>query len=175
MATGPISDTTYQTHRLEVSVDVPFDEFRRRFETAVPAIDDATLDALVGRKADWSEMTTFVDGSAPQGFLRYWTSNPGPLMSLAGDPGECAAYLMGNHIIAERMYRYDPAAMMYAPLRPVISQRDGGPTKFTIERPGAAFASFSDGRIAEVGVELDRKVAALLQHLGAPVPPSLLE
>jgi hypothetical protein len=38
-------------------------------------------------------------------------------MSLAGDPARCTAYLMGNHTIAEQMYRHDPSVMLYAPLR----------------------------------------------------------
>jgi hypothetical protein len=175
MEAGPSSDTSYQAHRLRVFVDLPFSEFRQRYEAAVPALDEQALAALVGRRVGWPEMTSFVDASAPHGFLRYWSTNAGPLMSLAGDQGECATYLMGNHIIAERMYRYDKAALMYAPLRPLISSHGTGRTEFTIERPSAVFSSFGDDRIAQVGVELDRKVASLLAYLDAPVPPALVD
>jgi hypothetical protein len=175
MAAGPISDTSYQAHRLRVSIEMPFDEFRQRFENAVPALDEEMLIALVARRAGWSEMVDFVNASAPHGFLRYWGTNAGPLMNLAGDAGDCATYLMGNHVIAERMYQYNSAALMYAPLRPLISSRDDATTQFTIDQPSATFSSFGDHRIAEVGVELDRKVGALLAALDAPVPPSLVE
>lgn len=32
----------------------------------------------------------------------------------------CTTYLMGNHIVAERMYRHDSGVMLYAPLRVTI-------------------------------------------------------
>ena len=168
------SDTSYQGHRLRVAVDAPFDEFRQRFESAVPSYDADSVAALVVREADWSEVVSHMDASAPHGFLRYWSSDVGLLMRRAGDPGECAVYLMGNHVIAERMYRYDASALLYAPLRPVITSKDGT-TEFCIDRPAAVFASFGDARIAEIGVELDHKVAALLRFLDAPVPPSFVD
>jgi len=68
------------------------------------------------------------------------------------------------------MYRYDPAVMLYAPLRTAIYVDAGGTTRFAIDQPSTRFASFGVPAIAEVGVELDRKLAALLEFLGAPVP-----
>ncbi|MEV0713224.1 hypothetical protein [Asanoa sp. NPDC050611] len=170
-----ISESRYQAHRLRIPVEGPFADLRRRYETAVPAVDYATVNALIGSKADWSEVAAQVDAAAPLGFLRYWSSDDGPLMRLAHDPGECVVYLMGNHVLAERMYRHDQAVMMYAPLRPMIASRDGE-THFIIEQPSATFASFGavgHDDIAEVGLELDHKLAALLDHLDLPVPPVL--
>ena len=46
----------------------------------------------------------------PHGFFIFWRTDMTPVMSLAGDSGQCAAYLMGNHIFAERMFRHDPRA-----------------------------------------------------------------
>jgi hypothetical protein len=94
-------------------------------------------------------------------------------MSLAGDRGWCVQYLMGNHTIAERMYRHEPAVMLYAPLRTVICTRPDGRTVFAVDQPSTAFASFGVREISEVGVELDRKLAALLKVLDAPVPAVL--
>ncbi|GAA1844118.1 hypothetical protein [Asanoa iriomotensis] len=170
-----VSETRYQAHRLRIPVDAPFADFRRRYETAVPAVDYDTVNGLIAGKADWSEVTAQVDAAAPWGFLRYWSSDDGPLMRLAHDPGECVVYLMGNHVLAERMYRFDQAAMMYAPLRPMIASR-AGETHFIIEQPSATFGSFGAvgaDDIAEVGQELDHKLAALLDHLDAPVPATL--
>jgi hypothetical protein len=170
-----ISESRYQAHRLRIPVDGPFADFRSRYETAVPAIDLDAVNALIASKASWSEVTSQVAAAAPWGFLRYWSSDDGPLMRLAHDPGECVVYLMGNHVLAERMYRHDQAVMMYAPLRPMIASR-AGETHFIIEQPSATFGSFGSvghDDIAEVGLELDHKLAALLDHLDLPVPPTL--
>lgn len=44
-----------------------------------------------------------IEASAPHGFLIYFR-NVHPVMQLAGDRGDCAAYPMGNHTIAERVF-----------------------------------------------------------------------
>jgi hypothetical protein len=107
--------------------------------------------------------------------MRFWGIDVGATMQLAGDPGLSAAYLMGNHTIAERMYRHDPAVMLYAPLRTTIHQDRQGNTLFSIDQPSTRFSSFGVPDITAVGLELDRKVADLLQVLDVPVPPALLE
>jgi hypothetical protein len=70
-------------------------------------------------------------------------------METAGDEADCLWYLMGDHLMAERMYRHDPRAMLYAPLRTVISE----------DRTGGAWFT--------------RELAALLQDLDVDVPEAL--
>src|SRR6266508_838329 len=52
------------------------------------------------------------------------SSTPGamldPLTQAAGDEADCIAYLIGNHVVVERMFRNDPRAILYAPLRAVV-------------------------------------------------------
>ncbi len=96
-------------------------------------------------------------------------------MRLAGDAGSYVAYLMGNHTIAERMFRHEPSVMLHAPLRTVIWSPADGSARFTLDKPSDHFGSFANAAIAAVGVELDRKVAALLEHLGLGVPEDLLD
>jgi hypothetical protein len=81
---------------------------------------------------------------------------------------------MGNHTIAERMFRYEPAVLLYAPLHTAIWGDADGPAHFTFDKPSDQFRSFANPEITAVGVELDRKVAALLAHLGLDVPDVLL-
>jgi hypothetical protein len=79
---------------------------------------------------------------------------------------------MGNHILAERMYRHQPAVMLYAPLHTMIWRSPGG-TRFTFDRPSDQFASFATPQITQLGTELDTTLAALLEHLGLDVPSQL--
>jgi hypothetical protein len=166
----------YQARRLDISVDRPFDDFRRQYENAVPVYDEAAFHALVARKAPWDDVLALMRERAPHAFLIYWSSGDlRPMMSLAGDRRACVEYLMGNHTTAERMFRHDPTVMLYAPLRTLISDgRDGG-SRFVIEQPSHAFGSFGVDAIHEVGLELDSEVAALLRHLEVPVPEGLTD
>jgi Domain of unknown function DUF302 len=162
----------YTVPRLTVPVPDAV-EFTRRYETAVPDLPLSAIRELVARRASWSEMTRLIGDTAPFGFLIYFRNVVGPVMELAGDKSRCTAYLMGNHVIAERMFRYDPRAMMYAPLHTVIWEDHEGNAWFTIDQPSAQFGSFGIPEVSEVGLELDHKVAALLEALSVPVPDVL--
>ncbi|MDX2647046.1 hypothetical protein PV341_26470 [Streptomyces sp. PA03-1a] len=103
----------------------------------------------------------------------YWKFDAQPLFGVAGDQARCTEYLMGNHTIAERMYRHDAGALMYAPLRTTIHESPTGEAMFAIDRPSDTVSALGRPEITEVGRELDRKVGALLTHLGLPVPDEL--
>jgi uncharacterized protein (DUF302 family) len=95
-------------------------------------------------------------------------------MANAGHSADCVAYLMGNHVIAERMFRHHPRAMLYAPLRTLIWEDPAGDAWFTADQPSTQFSSLGIPEVAKVGKELDRKLALLLEELEVPVPGPLL-
>jgi hypothetical protein len=114
-----VEELWYRAPRLTLPIPA-VREFQKRYEPAVPDLPLAAVVDLVSRRAPWSDMVELIEGSAPHGFLIYLRNDVHPVMALAGDRADCVAYLMGNHIIAERMFRHDPRAMMYAPLHTVI-------------------------------------------------------
>jgi hypothetical protein len=163
---------SYTATRL--TVEVPgVREFQRRYEQAVPLSPDDDVARLLERGATWTEMLGLIADSAPHGFLIYWRNDVAPVMQLAGDQTDCVAYLMGNVTIAEQMFRHDPRAMLYAPLRTVVWEDREGRAWFTADQPSTQFVSFDIPRVSAVGVELDRKLAALLEALGVEVPMAL--
>ena len=157
-------------HRLVVDVAAPFDEFRARYEAAVPAYD---LAARASGFTSWDDVQADADKAAPNGFLRYATVETGPVFSIAGHKARSVIYLMGNHTIAETMYRHDPGIMLYAPLRTVIYEDLDGGVHFSIDQPSHQFGSFGNSDIAATGRLLDEKLAALLTTLGMAVPDGL--
>jgi hypothetical protein len=168
----PAQCNSYTATRL--TVEVPgVREFQRDYEQAVPFNPVEEVASLVERGATWTEMLDLIAGSAPHGFLLYWRNDVHPVMQLAGDQNDCVAYLMGNHTSAEQMFRYDPRTMLYAPLRTVIWEDGDGRAWFTVDQPSTQFASLGIAGVSTVGVELDRKLAALLEVLGAEVPMAL--
>jgi Domain of unknown function DUF302 len=156
-------------NRLVVDVDAPFDDFRARYEQAVPAYDLTRL----AQFGNWDDVQAHADRAAPNGFLRYGTIEAGPLFAIAGHKARSVVYLMGNHTIAETMYRHDPGIMLYAPLRTVIYEDLDGHTHFAVDQPSQQFGSFGDPDIAATGRLLDQKLAALLTGLGVSVPDGL--
>jgi hypothetical protein len=155
--------------RLTVEIDIPFDEFRARYEHAVPAFD---LDR-VGGFSTWDDVVADAAQAAPNGFLRYATIDASPGFSIAGHKARSVVYLMGNHTIAERMYGLNPAVMLYAPLRLALYEDPNGQARLALDQPSDQFGSFGDPDIAATGKLLDQKVADLLRGLGVTVPDSL--
>jgi hypothetical protein len=51
MVARQISDTKYQAHRLSVPIEASFDDFRRRYEAAVPTYNEPAFNALVEANA----------------------------------------------------------------------------------------------------------------------------
>ncbi|OBG24130.1 DUF302 domain-containing protein [Mycobacterium sp. 852002-51057_SCH5723018] len=172
---GSIETISHWVDRLTIQIDDSFDGFRSRYERAVPEYQAARFDSLVEEGADWQTVLEATAENAPHHFIMYWSREFTSLMGLAGDRGRCVGYLMGNHTIAQRMYRYNPAVMLYAPLRTAIMEDADQATWFTVNRPSTQFGSFNTPQITKVGKELDHKLAALLEHLGAPVPAVLTE
>lgn len=164
----------HEVLRLTIPVTTTFSEFRDDYERAVPALDAARVEQFKREGASWDVVREVTEENAPHSFIRYWSTDVGSLMELAAESRPCAEYLMGNHVYAQRMFRYDPSVMLYAPLRTAIYVDHDDRTWFTIDQPSSRFDSFHDPRIAQVGRELDAKLAALLEHLGLPVPPGLL-
>jgi hypothetical protein len=166
---------TYVVNRMTIPTGMVQSEFRARFEDAVPPLPLDQVRELVSRGAPWGEMVDLVGRTAPCGFLLYWTNDVDPVVRLAGDSSSAVAYLMGNHIIMERMFRYEPSVVMYAPLHAAIWSHSDGQAVFTIDKPSDQFGSFADPRVSAVGYELDAKLAALLKHLHLRIPDTLGE
>jgi uncharacterized protein (DUF302 family) len=170
MTTSGIRATEHPVRRLDVVLPLPYDRAVRRYEELVPAADLARF----GQLATWDAVLELAEINAPHGFMIYWRADV--TATMAGSPSgwKCTEYLMGNHTIAERMFRHDPAAMLHAPLRTVIYADTEGNTRFAVDQPSTLFGSYGNPAIAEVGRELDRLVANLLTTLGAPVPGELV-
>ncbi|GAA5010544.1 DUF302 domain-containing protein [Actinopolymorpha pittospori] len=173
MTQPQIAAVDWEARRLAIEVDGSFEDTVARYEAAVPTYPAARFEQLMADNAGWQTVLDLTDEIAEHGFLIYWKTAADSLMRLAGDTARCTAYLMGNHTIAERMFHHNPAVMLYAPLRTVISQVPGGPTLFSTEQPSRQFSSLGNPDIAAVGIELDHKLAALLEALYLPVPTCL--
>jgi hypothetical protein len=169
MGTAAPTVVTYTVNRLVVPLPDPYEAAVRRYEQLVPAVDLFRF----GQLANWDAVTELAAINAPLGFMIYWKADV--TATMAGSPSgwKSTEYLMGNHVIAERMFHHDPGAMLHAPLRTEIYADRAGDTQFIVDQPSTHFASYGVAEIAEVGRYLDQLVAGLLTALGASVPPKL--
>jgi uncharacterized protein (DUF302 family) len=153
-------------NRIDLSTGVEFDEFRAAFEKAAPPFDRAALLQIAERGGSWDEVRAGAAINAPNALMVYARINATELLSLAGHTTEAVQYLLGNHTIAETMFRHDPRALLYAPLRVLIYADADGNAVFSIDQPSAAFGSLGIAEVTQVGEGVDHKVANLLRVIG---------
>jgi hypothetical protein len=153
-------------NRIDVSTGVEYDEFVAAFEKAAPPFDPATVAEIVQRGGSWDEVLAAAAINAPNELMVYAKIDGLPLMCLAGHTNKAVEYLLGNHTIAETMFRHDPRALLYAPLRLLIWADADGNAIFSMDQPSLAFGSLGIPDVTKVGESLDRKVANLLRLIG---------
>jgi uncharacterized protein (DUF302 family) len=163
------SFTEHAIRRLQVRLGRSYDDAIADFERVVPLIDPRfqSLDS-------WDENLRLFEKVAPLGLMRFGAIDVLAYMRTSGTDRPGIEYLAGNHTIAERMYRHEPTAMLYAPLRLFIYADDSRQGVLVIDQPSTLFGSLGDNaEVASVGRELDRKVAAVLSAMGVNVPSAL--
>src|SRR6202012_2090461 len=109
------------------------------------------------------------------GFMRYYRGDVTATMAGSTSLWKATQYLMGNHTIAERMFRHDPSVMLHAPLRTLLYADPAGDTYLAVDQPGLLFASYDDERVAQGGLELDALLAELIRLLGGTAPAPLAD
>jgi len=152
--------------RVDVLTGVEFDEFLRAFEAAAPSFDPVPMQRIVDSGGTWDEVRAKAADNAPNELMVYAKIDATPLLGVAGHDVKAVEYLVGNHVIAETMFRHDPRALLYAPLRLLVYSDPDGNAVFSMDQPSSAFASLGITEVTEVGLSLDRKVANLLRVIG---------
>jgi uncharacterized protein (DUF302 family) len=156
--------------RLAIPTAMSFDDFRREFEAAAPVFDLNGVKQLIASGAGWPDIKAAAERNAPNGLLIFATIDIGQLMAVAGHATKCVEYLLGNHVVAERMFRHDPITALYAPLRVVIYSDADDQAIFSLDQPSSVFAALGRAEIAAVGAELDGKVTRLLRVITGRTP-----
>lgn len=158
--------------RIRIETNAQFDSLVAAFEEAVPALsDDETLAELYG--GDWSRFVRGLQWEAPSGFVRALTSHPSDIMRHAGSTDRSVVWMIAHHAIAARLFRHDPGAMLYSPVRieAHTSKRPG--TTLSFEVPSAQLMGFGVNKVTQAGAELDRSLGDLIEELGLPRPSAL--
>jgi uncharacterized protein (DUF302 family) len=152
--------------RVDIATGIPFEQFVAALEQAAPPVDQTVLGRIAANGGNWDEVEAAAAENAPNGLMTYAKIDARGYFRLAGHQTPAIEYLIGNHVIAETMFRHDAKAMLYAPLRMLVYGDADGNAVFTMDQPGPAFGSLGIAEVAEVGRELDRKVVNLLRVSG---------
>jgi uncharacterized protein (DUF302 family) len=159
----------HEMTRVDIATGVPFDQFVAALEKAAPPVDRAAFAKIAESGGDWDDVLAAAAKNAPNELMVYAKIDATELFSVAGHRTRAIEYLIGNHVIAETMFRHDAKALLYAPLRMLVYTDGDGNAIFTMDQPGPAFGSLGIDEVSEVGQGLDRKVVNLLRVAGVDV------
>lgn len=112
---------------------------------------DAVL-RIAAEGGTWDDVLAAAAANAPHDLMVYAVIDADELLSLAGHSTRAVEYLLGNHTIAETMFRLDPRALLCAPLRVLVYGDANGDAVFTMDKPSTAFGSLGIAAVTEVGL-----------------------
>jgi uncharacterized protein (DUF302 family) len=160
--------TCFEVERVDAVCERSFAETVATFEREVPAANMPAIAQLVASQASANDIETRVAAMVGDlAFMILGKVDQGPLVSLLGKPKKMSVYLVGNPVLANRMYEQHPGTGLYAPLRVAIYEDDGGTTHFTYEKPSTSLAQFQNETIRVVASTLDDKMGALTARVCA--------
>jgi uncharacterized protein (DUF302 family) len=147
---------------IHVTTEKPFAEVAAAFEARMGKFDPAVYEQLRSG-ADPEAVRARLEGMAgPSGFMLFRTSDHGALLRLAGQTKKAVQYLLGNPLFAVRMTQHDIRAGLYAPLRVLVYEDEGGKTCIEYDKPSTLFGQFGNAKVTEVAAMLDRKLEQLV-------------
>jgi hypothetical protein len=156
----------FTVERIDVTTERSFEQATAAFEENVPAADTTMLTRLVETQASAREIQAAV--ALAQGDLELMILAKvvqGSLTSLLGTPKKLSVYLIGNPVIANRLFERNRGAGLYAPLRVSLYEDPSGKVHIAYDRPSSLLGSFEDAEINAVAALLDEKMATLSRRL----------
>ena len=156
----------YEVERIDILLQRTFPEACAALEEQAPKADVAAFVKMVTSGWDARRIELAIQGMVGElGFMILGKLEQGPLVSVLGKPKKMSLYLIGNPVLANRMYDQRAAVGLYAPLRALIYEDEKGTCHFTYEKPSTVLEQFSDDEIRAVARLLDQKMEQLATRL----------
>ena len=140
----------------------PFDEASAAFAARLGRHDPGPAASLAQGADPAAVRAEIARMAGPSGFMLFGKADHGVLLGLVGPRRKAVQYVVGNPLFAVEMTRHAVGAALYAPLRVLIYEPEGGGTCVEYDLPSSLFGRFGDARVSEVAESLDRKLAALI-------------
>jgi uncharacterized protein (DUF302 family) len=141
----------------------PFDEARAALEGAVPPLDQKMWEFV--RAGDAKGLKKQLDAGPELSILS--SRDHGALLQVAGPPRRAMQYDIGNPLTATKMTRHVLAAGLYAPIRVILYEAEGGRTRFEYDRPLSTFGQFGNEAVTAVATALDAALERTLRDAAA--------
>jgi uncharacterized protein (DUF302 family) len=159
-----MNTTRYEVERFDYPSLKTFEQVIAALEQQVPRADLPKLSQLVVSQAPAGEIEKSVQAMVGDlGFMHFAKLDQGPLVSLLGKRKRLTVYLLGNPVLANRMFEHRAEVGLYAPLRASVYEDDRGIAHFTYDRPSTLLQQFNQEDVTAVARMLDDRMAKLAE------------
>jgi uncharacterized protein (DUF302 family) len=156
-----MSDSQFMVKHVRLTTRKPFAEVASAFEAGLGRYESRPIEQLAEGGSAEQVRAALERQVGPSGFVLFGSNDHGALLALVGPRRHAVQYVVGNPLYAVEMTRYAIGAALYAPLRVLIYQEDGG-TSVEYDLPSSLFGQFGDERVNLMAVSLDQNLAALV-------------
>jgi uncharacterized protein (DUF302 family) len=150
---------------ISVTTNQPYDNVVAAFDARLgPAREwAAIIGQLLGAHASWQQVEETITAQIGEsGLALFFAVDHTPLLALAGKTSRAKQYAIGNPLLAVQMTRYVPEAALYAPLRLVVYENEGGQAIVAYDRFVSLIAQYQRPEMIDVAQEVERKLEALI-------------
>jgi uncharacterized protein (DUF302 family) len=153
-----ITRHTIEVEHIRIESAKSFADVRAALERNVPQLDPTLLKVLADGDV---ERANREKEQGPELFI-FQVLDHGALLAIAGKARNALQYEIGNPLTAMLMTRHRLSAALYAPIRVVLYENDGGHGVFEYDQPSTTFGQFGDERVTVVARGLDEALKRAL-------------
>jgi uncharacterized protein (DUF302 family) len=158
MANALYSTRAITVEHVTINSTKPFEDVRAKLASLAPRIDDGIFTLL--RYGESTRALRELEACPP--LTIFGQRDHGALLAIAGLTRRSIQYDIGNPLTASKMTRHQPSAGLYAPIRVLLRDGDGG-VGFEYDRPASVFGQLGSDEVNAVAQQLDRDLKALLE------------
>lgn len=149
---------------IRITSTKPFAEVKAALETKVQRYDERVTSLfrsgnVEGARAELERL------ASPTGVMLMQTLNLGAGLALNGLRRNAMQYGIGNVITASEMTKYRLAAALYAPIRVVLYEAEGGGAVIEYDRPTSLFGNLKSKEIDVVAARLDEQLQSVFKDV----------
>lgn len=161
--TGEVAQRVTIEH-VRVTTSKPYAEVKAALEAKVNRYDDHVTALIRGGDVEGARKELERIAS-PTGLMILQTLNHGVALALRGGPKNAMQYGIGNVLTATEMTRYQLAAGLYAPIRVMLYEGQGGGAVIEYDRPSSLFGNLGSKEIDAVAARLDVQLQSVFDDV----------
>jgi uncharacterized protein (DUF302 family) len=146
---------------VSLELDTDFESFTTKIEELLGRFDHTLYGNLEADPRGVEERLKQAAGE--EGLMLFSIQEHGKLLRIVGKSGKAKQYILGNPLIAVTMTKHDIRAALYAPLRMLAYENDGGALVVEFDQPSSLFGQFGNPEVTKVAESLDAKLLNVIR------------